>query len=378
MKIRILFALLLLPAWSTLAADDDYIEQDSLKRVEFEVALRTQLAVNKQLNRVIYAEEIGWSPPIHPPKLTFDQVYARIEEVVEREANKDDKYPKSFYENIKIEAKQRYRMWKAGDQGETVSVTVRIHGQNKVHTGVLRAITRDRIIVGSTPLAKRDLSKEDLTHLYWEEHEAAVNRYIRIKTEQFEAARTEFKEGIRQKVGKKEWPRFGFVWNNGPKEWQSRAGAFEKQYQAKFASLYKTLSEEIANTVYAEFGFIFNEETQQWQYKGTGPSPDELEKEKTNSLLRRVVALFSRDEPDPIDAVLDIDAPTAPPEEDSLWEDDVESGARPAKLREDSTAPAQEGEGGGDAPAEGATPQNTPAGGAPPVEDVSDLYDEKY
>jgi hypothetical protein len=372
MKTRFLLALLILPATLVFAEDEDFIPQDSLKRVEYEVALRTQRAVNKQLNRVIFAEELGWTPPIHPPKLTFDQVYARIEEVVEMEANKDKNFPKSFYEKIKIEAKERYRMWRHGDNGEKVSVTVRIHGQNKVHSGILRAKTRDRIIVGSTPFAKQDLSKEDLTHLYWEEHESAINRYVRIQTEKFEFARNEFKENERKKEGAKEWPKFGFIYNRGPKVWQSRAGAFEKMYQRKFDELYKSLSEEIANSVYAEFGFTFDETAQQWMFKGSGPSEEELANQRTKSLLNRFKALFSKEEADPIDEQLGLEAPTAPKEEDSLWEDDVESGERPVR------APA---EGATEAPTEGgtaATQNSEGATGPPAVENVDDLYDENY
>lgn len=376
MKTRFLLALLILPATLVFAQGDDFVAQDSLKRVDYEVALRTQRAVNKQLNRVIFAEEIGWTPPIHPPSLNFDQVYARIEEVVDQEAGKDDKFPKSFYENVKIEAKELYRMWRAGDQGEDVSVTVRIHGQNKVHKGPLRAVTRDRIIVGSLPFAKQDLSRSDRTHLYWEEHEAAVNRHIRNETQKFETARQAFKDIRREAIGRSEWPKFGFIYNRGPKVWQSRATAFEKQYQKKFNNLYKNLSEEIANSVYAEFGFTFDETAQQWMYKGTGPSEEELKEQQTRSLLVRFKALFSKEETDPMDEVLGLEAPTAPKEKDSLWEDDVESGSRPAKAPAEGVTETPPEAAGPSATAQGASdPQAAPAG-APPIENVDDLYDE--
>lgn len=368
MTTRFLLALLILPATFVFSQGDDFLAQDSLKRVDYEVALRTQRAVNKQLNRVIFAEEIGWTPPIHPPSLTFDQVYARIEEVVDQEAGKDDKFPKSFYENVKIEAKKLYRMWRAGDNGEDVSVTVRIHGQNKVHKGPLRAVTRDRIIVGSLPFAKQDLSRADRTHLYWEEHEAAVNRHIRNETQKFETAREAFKDVRREAIGRSEWPKFGFIYNRGPKVWQSRAAAFEKKYQKKFDNLYKNLSEEIANSVYAEFGFTFDETAQQWMYKGTGPSEEELKEQQTRSLLVRFKALFSKEEPDPVDEVLGL-AP-APKEEDSLWEDDVESGSRPARAPAESATETPP-EAGTSAAAQQAAPA-----GPPPIENVDDLYDE--
>lgn len=379
MKTHLLLALLILPVTSAFAAGEDFIKQDSLKRVEYEVALRTQRAVNKQLNRVVFAEELGWAPPIHPPKLTYDQVHARIEEVIDREASKDQNYPKSFYEKVKIEAKERYRMWTPGDNGEKVSVTVRVHGQNKVHNGILRAKTRDRIIVGSTPFAKQDLSKEDLTHLYWREHEDAINRYIRLQTEKFESARDQFKEGERQKIGAKEWPKFGFIYNRGPKVWQSREGAFEKMYQKKFKNLNKTLTEEIANTVYAEFGFTFDETAQQWMYRGTGPSEEERKAQETTSLLHRFKAFFGGGDPDPVDEVLGIQ-PTAPKEEDSLWEDEVESGQRPVRAPAEKTSDVGTTEtppAGAPAPADaGTATQGTGASGPPPIENVDDLYDE--
>jgi hypothetical protein len=70
--------------------------------------------------------------------------------------------------------------------------------------------------------------------------------------------------------------------------------------------------------------------------------------------------------------VLGIEAPTAPKEEDSLWEDDVESGARPAVApeKDPTVAPKAQPESAGAAESSDAPP--------PPVQDVSDLYDENY
>jgi hypothetical protein len=150
-------------------------------------------------------------------------------------------------------------------------------------------------------------------------------------------------------------------------------------YQKKFKNLNKTLTEEIANTVYAEFGFTFDETAQQWMYRGTGPSEEERKAQETTSLLHRFKAFFSGGDPDPVDEVLGIQ-PTAPKEEDSLWEDEVESGQRPVRAPAEKTSDAGTTEtppAGAPAPADaGTATQGTGASGPPPIENVDDLYDE--
>lgn len=366
-----LIALLLLPGTLCFAQGQPaaglHIESNSPERFALQIELQTRKAVNSKLNAVTFALESNIITPIPPQRNTHAQVEQMIEALAESRVEKE--YPRGFHEQIKEEAAAVYKMWEIGD---TVKISFRHHARDKGRLGRLEAKTSTRVIVSSMPVAKEDLHPENLARLYVNDHEEAIQRYIRVKTDAFTRERERRLKQIIAELETRMWPENEFE-QQANNRWRARKVVFDEVYSKKWQSVYRQLRPQFQKSIYEANGGVYDEINSVWTF----PDADEgapvvrlrpPQRPESRSLLARFRRLFLGDAADQ-------------PGEFEPESGQADGGFTAANIFDDTdiangrgaSAPAVSSE---DAPPEEPAEAETETTDGTGIEPVNDLYEE--
>jgi hypothetical protein len=180
-----------------------------------------------------------WKWPIAAPKQTLQEIVeAKSAEITRRV---DIELPDSARDNYPIEAQNKYRMYKLGEE---VNVVLRSGlGTNTEVSGLFRAITAERIHIGKRYVTRRDLDPDTEACFYKEQNSEKIDEYVRRENELYSARKESRREELKHQELPPEFHKGGYV--PDPK----KDGASIKTAKDEFWQSRRELHTKVFNTL---------------------------------------------------------------------------------------------------------------------------------
>lgn len=235
--------------------------EDTLKSLEYRIEVDTVKRVNSKLSAYELAKELKLETPIMPPVLSREQVKAQIEQEVAKAV--EEKYPAAHFDEIKADAKARFRMY---DIGESITVR-RLNRDNAVveKVGRLREVKELNIIVADEKILRDDISAKDIMHFYREEYNKSVEEFVRAQSRLYTTQRDEYEAEERRKIGSAVWSSSGYIYWRGKSTWVPLYDYFYGMVEKKRRSLYANIRPEVQLAAMQKAGWTFNPDFGTWE-----------------------------------------------------------------------------------------------------------------
>ncbi len=237
-------------------------DPDKLLSYEFEIEKLTLQEVNKRVKPEDIAAKYKLRTPIVPPRLDKSQVEALIAKEVE--AAVELRHPHSHFQQIEVDAKERFRMYKVGEK-----VLLRVRDQRRsVWTKTyetIRQITPKGVRMGDQFFIFRDIHSAEYPHFFREQHDKAIEREIAANTARYKRVRAEYEKQAFRRLSRRIWRSEGYVYRRSNRKWVPREEVFNFLYQRAWKKAYDEVRSDIENTVKTNAGLAWNEHLGRWE-----------------------------------------------------------------------------------------------------------------
>lgn len=248
------------------------------QRLEALVETRLEAEATRRVDRRAQAVSLGLGWPVKPPVMSLSEVFqearARIAAALEK------RLPEKAWARFVEEARETYELHKLGD---SIRLVLRGGlGPHSLLTGRLRAVTPERIRVGSRWVLRSDIAEEDQARLYPEVSEEAQQRYVRAQNVRYDLARQRYQAELERAVIPSACRDGGYVPRDEaavaslrPEDWVSAHDLLESRCREVMRIEKEKLRTAVEEQVYSANGYEYDEELGRWvrQAKGSAKSP---------------------------------------------------------------------------------------------------------
>ncbi len=236
-----------------------------------------QATVNQRVNQIIDQEvtkqkvaqflQFGW--PVEPPKERKDEIVKRIEGEVDKAARV--KFPEARRKEFEAEAAEMFRVFQPGDLVPEFKLARDFGTNTIVREGRLYQVTEQRIRVGNRWLIPEDLTDEVKARFYEEHSKKQIDRYIRVKNNEYNQEIQEYKKEELTKRLPAALLKGGYfprgrdnMTSTDPNNWLAKTEIVDMLYTARRNQLEGVIAPKIAKEVFEASGYELVAENKQW------------------------------------------------------------------------------------------------------------------